>query len=119
SCGSENLRELAATYRALRAQRQEHPDLRSPELTDWNGQMHRVMTDLGTQLAAEHASSRCVEHLLGPPDEVRSTREGHADVVVGRGEQHLLYWWRGGHDYLYLVVRAGRVSDARWWFAYE
>jgi hypothetical protein len=77
------------------------------------------MTDLGEQLESRHASARCVERLLGHPDEVRSAGDRHAGGVVEAGERHLVYWWRGGHDYLYLIVRAGRVSDARWWFAYE
>jgi hypothetical protein len=118
-CGDAHMQELSATYRTYRSMRQRDPDLHTPELSDWNGDMHRVMEKLGDGLAAQRASTVCAEALLGPPDETRSSGQRHRTVEVARGEQHLVYWWRGGHDYLYLVVRGERVTQARWWFAYE
>jgi hypothetical protein len=118
-CGDAPLRELASIYRTYRALRQHDPDLHTPALSHWNGDMHHVMTQLGDGLAAQHASATCAQALLGPPDETRSSGQRHGTVLVGSAEKHLVYWWRGGHDYLYLVVREGNVTEARWWFAGE
>jgi hypothetical protein len=118
-CGDASVQQQAATYRSYRMQRQRDPDLRTPQLSDWHGDMHKVMVRLGDGLAAQRARAMCVERLLGPPDEVRSPGQRHGTLVVAGGERHLVYWWRGGHDYLYLVVRDARVIQARWWFAYE
>ncbi|CAK0745955.1 hypothetical protein CCP4SC76_1660005 [Gammaproteobacteria bacterium] len=60
-----------------------------------------------------------VNKLLGKPDEVFVGGSHHNSKVVPRGEKYLVYWWRGGHDYLYLVVRHGRVVRSAWWFAGE
>lgn len=118
-CGDARLRELAATFLTYRTMQRRDPDLHTPELSDWSGDMHRVMAQLGDGLAAQLASAACVQTLLGPPDEMRSSGQRHGSVPVGRGEKHFVYWWRGGHDYLYLVMRDERVAQARWWFAGE
>ena len=118
-CGTPKAQALAASYRRYRAQKTANPDLRTPELSNWDGDMHRVMADLGVELAKSDATAECVERLLGPPDAVYTHGDRAYTGPVPTGECHLVYWWRGGHDVLYFVVRKNRVAAARWWFAYE
>ena len=115
----ERLEALAAEYREYREQYRRDTDRLLGELRRWDGPMHRVMGELGLLVAACGLTSREVRKLLGQPD--RTVRSGKRYVMVeaGPGETHLVYWWRGGHDYLYFVVREGRVVDARWWYAGE
>ncbi|MFO1371861.1 MAG: hypothetical protein U1F42_05520 [Candidatus Competibacteraceae bacterium] len=81
--------------------------------------MHRLMVDLGQRIERERYSVRKVVRLLGKPDEIVAGGDRHGTIVVMQNERHLIYHWRGGHDYLYLTVRRGRVVRSRWWFAGE
>ncbi len=103
----------------MRAEAIADVDRAKPELRNWKGPLHVLMSDVGDAIAARRCRGSKVRDLLGPPDEVVDGGGRHATVDVPRGETHWIYWWRGGHDYLYFVIRGGRVAEARWWFAGE
>ena len=84
-----------------------------------NGPAHRVFAEVGSRLGDGTYTEHRVVELLGAPDEIFYGEDSHATVHVPKGETHLVYWWRGGHDYLYFVVRDGRVVEDKWWFAGE
>lgn len=115
----EPLATRSARCRAMRAEAVADVDRARPELRNWNGPLHMLMSDVGDAIAARRCRSSKVRELLGPPDEEVAGGGRHATVDVPRGETHWIYWWRGGHDYLYFVIRGGRVAEARWWFAGE
>jgi len=81
--------------------------------------MHEVMAELGERLGSSQHTSKEVIALLGPPDETLSSGSDHSGKPVPKGETHLIYWWRGGHDYQYFVVKNGIVVSANWYRALE
>jgi hypothetical protein len=114
----EHLRELAVRYRRCRI-RLKTEDRHAPDLWNWDGELHAVMTELGESLADGSFNTSAVVRFLGDPDRIVHGGKWHSAIRVPDGETHLVYWWRGGHDYLYFVVRRGRVRAARWWYAGE
>lgn len=115
----KDFESLAADYVRMRSERDGAPDERIPRLSDWGAAMHTTMSDLGERAVAERVRERRLVALLGEPDKIARSGDRHATVRVPPHEHHVLYWWRGGHDYLYFVIRRGRVADARWWYAGE
>jgi hypothetical protein len=31
----------------------------------------------------------------------------------------MVYWWRGWHDFLYIVSESGRIKYIKWFYALE
>lgn len=117
--GSATLEQQAAQFRAYREALRKDTDRQKTELRHWNGPVHKLMSELGDRLELEHPSEKQVIKLLGKPDDVISGGKRHNGMLVPKNEKHLVYWWRGGHDYLFLVVRQGKIAEARWWYAGE
>jgi len=115
----DGLEDLAARFRAYRVELRRDTARERAELRDWNGPVHAVMADVGRRLEDRHCRVGEVYRLIGPPDETIRAGGRHNGTPVAPGESHLVYWWRGGHDYLYLIVRRGRVARSCWWYAYE
>ena len=119
ACTPARLGELARQFRADRVEALDRDSPRWHQLHDWSGPMHARMTEIA-ECATQRALRRdALEALLGAPDAVAAPGARHATVPVPAGEEHLVYWWRGGHDYLYFVVRDGAVAASAWWFAGE
>ena len=83
---------------------------------DWNdaldsygGQLHTTMVALGELLGQPAYARTDIVRLMGEPDAVRSQK----------GKEHLIYFWRGWHDYLYFVCQDDVIQEAKWYFAYE
>lgn len=117
--GSTTLEHQAAQFRAYREALRKDTNRQQTELRHWNGPVHKLMSELGDRLELEHLPEKQVIKLLGKPDEVVSSGRQHNGIRVPKNEKHFIYWWRGGHDYLYLVVRQGKIAEARWWYAGE
>lgn len=115
----EKIHDLASRFRRYRdALRHAGIDSR-PELRAWNGPVHKVMSELGEEIADRHCPLQQVLSLMGEPDATKSAGSHHNGEEVPSGQTHIIYWWRGGHDYLYFVVQDGVVVSARWWYAGE
>jgi len=119
SASEAEFEQLAVRFREYRHQLREDTDRQRPELRDWNGPVHEVMSEVGKRVETKHLSPEVVKGLLGKPDEVFVGGSHHNGKTVPHGERHLVYWWRGGHDYLYLIARHGQVVRSAWWFAGE
>jgi len=117
--GDASLAELAARFRAYRVELRRDTAREHAELRDWDGPVHRVMADVGHRIEGGRYRVTQVYRLIGRPDKVVRGGDRHGGMAVPRDESHLVYWWRGGHDYLYLIVRRGRVVGSRWWYAGE
>ena len=115
----DDLDQRAAQFRNDRVDVRHAGGERQGELRAWGGRMHRVMCDLERCIVNRHLAASEVARLLGAPDRVVQGGRRHATVRVAADEQHWLYWWRGGHDYLYFVIRDGRVASGHWWMAGE
>jgi len=77
------------------------------------------MTETGRLAAERRLTRKELVALLGPPDETLGAGQDHHGTPVPRGETHLVYWWRGGHDALSFVLHRDVVTADRWWFAGE
>lgn len=115
----DSLRELARRYRGYRQELKEDPSTAPPELRDWKGPVHDVMSRLGEGIAASRCSEGETLALLGPPDETFAEGEDYNGKPVPAGQKYLVYWWRGGHDCLCLVLQNGSVVASKWYHAYE
>lgn len=114
-----NLEHQAAQFRAYRIALKKDANRQQTELRHWNGPVHKLMSELGDRLELEHLPEKQVIKLLGKPDEIIKGGKYHNGMLVPKHEKHLIYWWRGGHDYLYLIIRQGKIAEAKWWYAGE
>lgn len=95
------------------------PHTHDADLWAWNGPFHTVMARLGQGLGDGAHTEREVQQLMGAPGRRFRGGEWTGALWVPSAETHLIYEWRGGHDYLYFIVKHGRVVGARWWLAGE
>ncbi len=107
---AHTLRELGGTYRGLRRQ------AGSACCNRFNSGLMQVMTALRDSLQPGVPAKRIVA-LMGRPDLRTSKRYGA--IETPSGARLLVYHWRGSHDYLYFVVRRGRVIRSEWYNAWE
>src|SRR4051812_46920069 len=114
-----SLEELAAQFRAYRVALERDTERQRPELRDWSGPVHRLMSDVGRRIEDGRYRVAEVYRLIGRPDKIVRGGESYVGTPVPSDETHLVYWWRGGHDYMYLVVKRGRVARSCWWYAGE
>ena len=111
--------ELASRFRRYRLALRDRSGSPDPQLRSWAGPVHAVMSELGERLGAAGQSSGQVVSLLGEPDEVLTTGRHHPALTVPPGCEHLVYWWRGGHDYLYFLSCDGVIQSSHWFHAGE
>jgi hypothetical protein len=103
---ARTLRELGQRFGELRRRRRAHkPGQFDRDVEGWGGELHQVMTELGTRLGAEGTPGARVIEIMGEPDE--------------RKPQRWVYLWRGWHDYLYFEIVGDRVVRSAWYMAGE
>ena len=125
---------LISEYKELREKRRQLPDgTYDKDLRDHGGKLHRVLSSLGTELGHPPFTKNTIVECVGAPDAVKHGREMapflgvyHQELrKAGRkaGEnkrrEYLVYYWRGGHDFLFFIVEGELIVDHGWWFAYE
>lgn len=118
-CSEKNLASRTERFKQLRRMLKEGTEAERSALRVWGSEYHKLLSDLGDQLARCRVSQNEMIRLLGEPDQKFSAGQRHEGQEVPPGETHFAYDWRGRHDRLYLVVRDRRVVEARWWFAGE
>lgn len=79
------------------------------ELDKWNGKLHNIMIKLGENLGKPDYKCSDIINFLGDPDEIKKDIE----------EEHLIYYWRGKHDYLYFICKNGFIQKSEWYYSYE
>jgi hypothetical protein len=110
---------LAQAYRSLREQHQKQKSGEfNKDLDAWNGRMHLVMEELGERLGTPGHTKNDIVSIMGKPDTVIVARgqEGKTPTI---GEIHLVYFWRGWHDYLFFICQKDTIMKADWYFAGE
>lgn len=115
----EDTSDLARQYREYRRELHEGSAVRRAELRDWRGPLHEVMASLGERLASGRHTAAEVLALMGAPDVTLAAGSTHNGRPVPPGATLLIYWWRGGHDCLEFLVRAGLIESAQWYYAGE
>ena len=121
-----SLEKLGAEFRLLRSAPGHFGDGGGPwnDAVDGSGGRKRALMDaLRARLSG--ASRTEVFATMGDPDEIAHPGAEtwavalHGARISPEGSELLVYHWRGRHDFLYFVVRAGRVVHAGWWMAGE
>jgi len=98
----------------------------------WGGKLHKVMTQLGELLGNPRYRKADICTLMGKPDKLVA-KDGSEESLghyasIGSPytpsqrdakEEHLVYRWRGYHDYLYFVSYDSVIREAKWYFALE
>lgn len=125
---------LVSQYRELRERhRQLSQGTFDHDLQADGGRFHKVLYSLGERLGRPPYTKRTIVGCLGEPDAVKNGRQmGHfldiyhrelekagRKVLEKPGRVYLIYYWRGGHDFLFFISEGGRIVDHGWWFAYE
>lgn len=118
------LDDLAAEFRALRAQRGHFSGGDWNDAVDrWGGRKHQVMAELAEALGDGTHTRADVIARMGEPDAVfRKGEFTFANAYNGddtRVKELLVYEWRGRHDFLFFTSDGARVLAADWWFAGE
>lgn len=121
------MHELAQEFRRLRAVKGHFQGgSLNPDVDGWMGLKHRVMIELGSRLGTGECSRAEVIALLGEPDAIARPGDIAFDLVgrqaafpPGAEYELLLYYWRGGHDYLYFTAQGQSILGSGWWHAYE
>lgn len=118
-----SLDELAAELRALRAIPGHFGG------GEWNDDVDRsggrkveVLGELGARLGdGTHDEPELAA--LGPPDVTITGSAPAMEGIFPRGadpyDRLLVFYWRGGHDFLYFQVRGTRIVGHAWWNAGE
>jgi hypothetical protein len=119
---------LAEQYQQLRARQKVLPaGTFDKELSGSGGQLSEVLEQLGKQLGNPEYSQEYIIRLMGNPDEIMKSGDfqppsiGQDDRsgIIPKDEVRLVYYWRGRHDYLYFISKAGIIQSAHWYFAGE
>lgn len=74
----------------------------------WGGRKHQVMGQLAELLKGQ--STELLLSTMAGPDRRYPTPDGRVRWV---------YYWRGGHDYLFFDCRASHIERVDWWMAGE
>lgn len=125
---------LASQYRELRERHRQLPQgTFDHDLQSDGGEFHKVLYALGERLGRPPYTKRTIVKCLGEPDAVKNGRQMNPFLDIYRrelrkagrkvwekpGRVYLIYYWRGGHDFLFFISEGGRIVDHGWWFAYE
>jgi hypothetical protein len=129
----ETLEAKLALFRDLRARRESlgQQAWADPDLSAWGGRLHRLMGEVGELFARPPYTKALLAEWLGPPDRVETFPQmrshlGGRQLLVEEaanrlrpGREYLVYFWRGGHDFLFFVNEEGRIVSHGWYFAGE
>jgi hypothetical protein len=125
---------LIDQYKELKDRRRHLPDgTYDKDLRDHGGKLHTVLFSLGTELGHPPYTKKIIAGCLGEPDAIRNDaqmerylgiyerelRKSGKAMPAKQDREYLVYYWRGGHDFLFFISEGGLIVDHGWWFAYE
>jgi hypothetical protein len=131
---NKNVVALISQYKELREKRRQlPPGTYDRDLSDDGGKLHEVLFSLGVELGRPPYTKRDIVECLGEPDAIKNEKwmSNYLDIYnrelkkSGRkvekkdNREYLIYFWRGGHDFIFFISEAGMIVDHGWWFAYE
>ncbi len=108
---SKEILPLLEEYKELRKEKKKHYNTGefNHDLDAWDGRMHNVMIELGDYFGKPIWKKSDIINFLGEPDATEKKN----------GEEKLVYFWRGWHDYLYFTCKNGIIQSSEWYFAFE
>jgi len=116
---SMNIDSLAKEYKALREQKKnQKPGEYCADLNAFKGKLHLIMDELGKRLGTPSCKEEDIKRKMGEPDTIWVEKQ-NPDIPLMPSEVHLIYLWRGWHDYLYFVSKEGVIQNSKWYFALE
>jgi hypothetical protein len=96
-----------------------------PAVDDYNGSFHTVMLTLGDEIGKRQLTKKQLIVLMDEPDTIiraKNSVEVNEEVLpldtISR-EDHLIYKWRGFHDYLYFICKSDSITGHEWYHAFE
>jgi hypothetical protein len=128
----ERIVALISQYKELRDKGRRLPDgTYDRDLRDYGGKIHRVMDALGLELGRPPFTRPIILECLGEPDAIkkgkqmspyldiynRELRKYRALRKAGRklekksNREYLIYYWRGGHDFIFFINEGGLIVD--------
>ncbi|MFB2967631.1 hypothetical protein ACE1CD_01535 [Aerosakkonema sp. BLCC-F183] len=122
-----NLEELSVEYRNLRTIPGHFGGGSwSDDADRWNGRKQQVMNLLGDCLGTGRYSKSEIIQWMGNPDRIAVKGDYYFAAIEhdrrnkpSGDYQYLIYFWRGGHDFLYFTFRGETIIDSGWWMAGE
>lgn len=135
-CQEQNPKVLAliSRYKELRDKRRQLPEgVYDKDLRDGDGRLRKVLYSLGVELGHPPYTKQIIVGCLGEPDAIkigqqmsrfldiynRELRKAGRKIEEKRDREYLIYYWRGGHDFMFFINEGGTIVDHGWWFAYE
>lgn len=124
----KNIEALAEKYTQLRERKKAlQPGIFDKDLSGSGGKLEEVLSELGKQLGKPEYREEDIIRIMGKPDALKvageyqpgSLGQNAPERIVSNDEVLIIYFWRGWHDYLYFVSKAGIIQRAQWYFAGE
>jgi len=125
---NKDIEALAKEYTQLKAKRKAlAPGVFDKDLSGAGGRLQQVLSELGLQLGIPDYRREDIIRLMGQPDAVMRAGDyqpgslGHSATgsIISKEVEHLVYFWRGWHDYLYFISKNGTIQRTEWYFAGE
>jgi hypothetical protein len=124
---SPELKALIKSFRELREKSRRLPQgVFDKDLSGYGAKLHRTLIALGQELGKPAFTKREIVEWMGKPDRVYQYEKMRLflredDRVSHRGKkyEYLIYFWRGGHDFLYFISERGKIIKHDWWAALE
>ena len=125
----DEVQAAAAIYRELRPiAGQFNGGEWHPEADDWHGAKHTAMIKVAAFADDNEILETTLIELLGVPD--LSVRENDKllnlvklqpdyEDTQAESSVHLIYYWRGEHDFLFFEIDNGAVVQSGWWYSME
>lgn len=121
-----DLAALSKEYFALKArQRQLKQGEFDHQLSGSGGRYAEVIWQLSKRLGQPNTAKSEVLRYMGKPDAILASGKyqpgspGNPGGQIPKGEAHLVYFWRGWHDYVYFVCRGSVVLKVGHYAALE
>lgn len=125
----EQIQSMAAEYRELRTVPGHFGGGAWVDDVDaWGGRKHELMQALGSYIASSGLDRETAVNLLGSPDQIVDADHPLYNVIhslpayqttAADDREFLVYYWRGEHDFLFLVSEHDIIVNTDWWYAGE
>jgi len=115
-----NIDSISKEYKILKTRKNnKKPGEFIKELDACDGRFHQLLSELGDILRTPDYNQNDIIRIMGKPDWTIVAGGHHSNITVPSNEVHLIYYWRGWHDYLYFVCKDGTIKESKWYFALE
>jgi hypothetical protein len=106
-----SLQKLGSEFQRLK-------NLKGSDCDKFGSNLFFVMNCLGDSLSEKKVAIKEVVETMGNPGSMYDKKVSEM-LKLEKNEDVLVYFWRGWHDFMYLVIANGKVVRYNWWFALE